>query len=201
MQRSSYNRLFIKLSLSGDAMGTGPWHDVEELYTNIKVTTDTSDLDQIINMDWGDAEINQIMSPLVKRAKKYKSQIEKGAEKGVKELADRDRSLQELALALHGNIFSGKLIQNIKVKEISKREYNIGPNVAHFYPLCIEFGRGPVYPIRFGFLHWTTLGGEEVYAKKAGPSEPYPFVKPAFEDIDREAESVIMRCIGDVANR
>ena len=181
-------------------MGTGPWHDVEELYTIVEGQAETSDLDEIIQFDWGDAEITDVMQPLVDIARGYKEGIEKGLERGLFELADRDRSLQELTLGLHGNVASMQLVQNIKVKNETDTQYLVGADVAHFYPLCIEFGRGPVYPINYPLLHYYTLSGVEVWAKSSRPYEAHPFVEPAYEDIVANAEEIVMRCIVDATN-
>lgn len=181
-------------------MGTGEWHDVEELYTIVEGHTDTSDLDLIINFDWGDSEIVEVMQPLVDIAKSYKEGIEAGLEQGIFELADRDRSLQELTLGLHGNIASMTLVQSIEVREMGDTSYLIGANVPHFYPLCIEFGRGPVYPINFKYLHYFTLSGVEIFSKYSSPYEAHPFVEPAFEDTVNNAEEIVMRCIANATN-
>ena len=180
-------------------MGTGPWHDVEELYTDVRVVTEFDTLDLIIDFDWGNDELASTMSPLVDMAKEIKKVYENGVKQGIEEIADKNRSWQELAIAVNGNIASGALINNIKTRKIDDFEYLIGPNIAHFYPLCIEFGRGDVYPINFKYLHYFTLSGVEVFSKHSKPSRPYPFVEPAFEKTVQEAEEIMKRCI-DNAN-
>ena len=181
-------------------MGTGEWHDVEELYTIVEGHTDTSDLDLIINFDWGDSEINDVMQPLVDIAKSYKEGVESGLKQSIFELADRDRALQELTLGLHGNVASMQLVQNIAIRKDADDVYLIGANVAHFYPLCIEFGRGHVEPVEKEWLHYYTQSGVEIFSKYSRPYEAHPFVEPAFEDIVSNAEEIVMRCIGDATN-
>lgn len=180
-------------------MGTGEWHDVEELYVDVRVVTELDDLDLIANFDWGDGDLASAMQPLSDMAKSIKTVIENGARQGAYEISDTTRSFQELAIARNGNIASGALISNITTRKIDEWEYLIGPNVAHFYPLCIEFGRGDVYPINFKYLHYYTLSGVEVFSKHSNPSRPYPFVKPSFEETIRNAEEIMRRCI-DNAN-
>ena len=78
------------------------------------------------------------------------------------------------------NISTGSLLASIQVleKDTKKHEHTIGSD--EFYAHYIEYGRGPVYPINKEFLHWKDkTTGEDVFAKKAGPSEPNPFLEPA----------------------
>ena len=180
-------------------MGTGEWHNVEELYSIINVKVDTPDLDIIINFDFGD--IDAEMQPYKDLVKFYKNRIEEGAKQGAKDIAERNKSMQELAIARNGNIASGTLLNNIEIrKQGSDYEYMMGPNVAHFYPLCIEFGRGDVYPINYKFLHFFTLSGVEVFTKHSSPSRPYPFVQPAFEDMISNAKELIEEAIANATN-
>ena len=173
-------------------------HEMEELYSLIEVKVDTSDLDNIIEFDWGSAEASDLMKPLTDIAEHYKKAYEKAGDDGALEIADRLRSLQELAIGLHGNIASGNLLNSITVAKKGEG-YFVGTDIAHFYPLCIEFGRGDVYPINYEYLHYFTLSGVEVFSKHSRPSEPYPFVEPAFKTTMGEVEEILMRCI-DNAN-
>lgn len=181
-------------------MGTGEWHNVEELYTTVSVSSDTPDLDQIIEFNWGDSEISDLMSPLIEWAEEIRRGIEEGTIRGGELVADRDRSLQELTLGLHGNVASMALVQSITVKEAGDNQYLIGANVSHFYPLCIEFGRGHVEPVNVEWLHYFTLSGVEIWSKYSRPYEAHPFVEPAYEDIVSNAEEIVMRCVVDALN-
>lgn len=175
-------------------------HEMEELYTDISIHTDTTDLDAIIGFDWGSPELDEAMSPLVDFAKEIRNEIETASSETVKVLADRLRSLQELRIALNGNIAKGNLINSIKVEPISENEYFVGTDIAHFYPLCIEYGRGDVYPINFKYLHYFTLSGVEVFSKHSKPSKPYPFVAPSFESVVSDVESVFGGCLDNASN-
>ena len=87
------------------------------------------------------------------------------------------------------NIFAKRGI--IEVEEKSETNYIIGTNITHFYPLCVEFGRGEVRPIRAKALHWFTLSGTEIFSQYSSPAPPRPFVKPAFEETNNRAVDIV----------
>ena len=163
----------------------GTW---EQLDTEVDVETDTSELDQLISFFKGDP----LFAPGVSIAERYKKGIVEGSKKGAYQVADLNRSFQELAIAMHGNLGSPpKLIHSIKVEKKTETNYLVGTNIAHFYPLCVEYGRKEVRPILAKALRWETPSGKIVFAKKSKASKPYPFVKPAFEQTSREVTDVI----------
>ena len=163
----------------------GTW---EQLDTEVDVDIDTSELDQLIQFFKGDP----LYAPGVTIAENYKKGIVDGSKAGAYKIADLNRSFQELALAMHSNLGNPpKLIHSIKVEKKSDTNYLVGTNIAHFYPLCVEYGRDEVRPKNAKVLHWTTLGGKDVFAMRSPPSKPYPFVKPAFEQTSREVKDIM----------
>lgn len=163
----------------------GSW---EQLDTEVDVQTDTSELDQLINFFKDDP----CFAPGVEIAERFKKGIIEGSKKGAYEVADLNRSFQELAIAMHANLGSPpKLINSIKVEKKTETNYLVGTTIAHFYPLCVEYGRREVRPVKAKALRWETLSGKVVFAKKSKASKPYPFVKPAFEQTSREVSDVI----------
>ena len=163
----------------------GAW---DELDTEVDVDVDTSELDQLIDFFKEDPAF----APGVKIAEKFKKGIEKGSKKGAYEVAEFNRSMQELAIAMHGNLGSPpKLINSIKVEKKNETSYLVGTTIAHFYPLCVEYGRREVRPVKAKALRWETPSGKIVFAKKSKASKPYPFVKPAFEQTSREVKDII----------
>ena len=50
-----------------------------------------------------------------------------------------------------------------------------------FYAKFVEYGRGPVRPVRAKVLHW-----DGVFTKYAGPAAPRPFIRPAAATIAGE---------------
>lgn len=179
-------------------------HSMKDLETKIKVVSDHSELDFILNHDWYsyNEEIGQAMEVITEITQMFKDNIEAGIEFGTELIADRDRSMQEYYLARNSNLASMQLINNIIFEEMGKNEYIIGPDVGHFYPLCVEYGRKEVRPVNpnVKFLRWETLSGVVVYSKYSSATEPSPFMAPAFEDMVNNAEEILRRSIDSYTN-
>ena len=166
----------------------GAW---DELDTNVNVIVDTSQLDALIDL-LGD---NPVFKPAVDIAEKFKKGIQEGSKEGASKIANRIKSLQELMIAGNGSIFNGDLLKSIEIEEEGDYSYVVGTNIEHFYPLCVEFGRSEVRPIRAKVLHWFTLSGDEVFSKYSSPAPPRPFVKPAFEETNNRAVDIVKEAI------
>ena len=166
----------------------GTW---DELDTHVNVTLDTSELDDLIDFLGED----QVFTPAIKIAERYKKGIEDGAKEGAKTIAKRVKSLQELAIATNATMASMNLLNSIEIEEQSDTSYLVGTTITHFYPLCVEKGRGEVRPVNAKVLHWFTLSGNEVFSMYSSPAPPRPFVKPAYEQASSEAEDIVKVCI------
>ena len=77
------------------------------------------------------------------------------------------------------NIDSGTLLSSIRILEEGNDFIIIGTDVD--YAGYIEYGRGPVRPLKEGgWLHWIDkTTGKDVFAKFANAVEPSPFMDPA----------------------
>jgi len=77
------------------------------------------------------------------------------------------------------NISSGNLLSSIMILEEDDNEILIGTREE--YAGYIEYGRGPVRPLKEGgWLHWIDkTTGKDVFAKFANATEPQPFMEPA----------------------
>ena len=169
----------------------GNW---SELDTEINVSLDTTELDELIQFLEGDP----IFKPAVEIAERYKKGLEDGSKIGARKIAETDKSLQELAIATNATFTtanSGGLLRSIEIEDESDTSYVVGTNIAHFYPLCVEFGRSEVRPIRAKVLHWFTLSGDEVFSKYSSPAPPRPFVKPAYEETNNRAVDIVKEAI------
>ena len=176
----------------------GTW---EELDTEINTTVDTADIDDIIGrLEAETGLIGEAFEPAVSLLSGLKKDVETGSEKGTEELADRARSLQELYIAMNGSIAKGQLINSIDKTYVGENHYLVGTIIEHFYPLCIEKGRGAVRPVRAKALHYFTLDGVEVFSQYSSPTEPKPYVEPAYENVLNEVEDTIWRAIADATN-
>ena len=92
-----------------------------------------------------------------------------------------------------------KVWSNCKVfySSIGDYSYVVGTNIEHFYPLCVEKGRGEVKPINAPFLQWQNLDGSWVRTHYSRPAKPRPFVKPTYETIKSEAIDIVKEEIYD----
>lgn len=77
------------------------------------------------------------------------------------------------------NINTGDLLSSIMILEENDNEIIIGTK--NDYASYIEYGRGPVRPLKEGgWLHWIDKSsGKDVFAKFANATEPSPFMEPA----------------------
>ena len=77
------------------------------------------------------------------------------------------------------NINSGTLLSSIMILEENDNEIIIGTR--NDYASYIEYGRGPVRPLKEGgWLHWIDKSsGKDVFAKFANATEASPFLEPA----------------------
>ena len=77
------------------------------------------------------------------------------------------------------NINTGDLLSSIMILEENDNEIIIGTRSE--YAGYIEYGRGPVRPLKEGgWLHWIDKSsGKDVFAKFANATEPSPFMEPA----------------------
>ena len=77
------------------------------------------------------------------------------------------------------NIDSGHLLSSIRILEETDDYIILGTDVE--YAAYIEYGRGPVRPLKEGgWLHWIDKSsGKDVFAKFANATEPSPFMEPA----------------------
>lgn len=172
--------------------------NTDELLTIVRVEADTSDLDLIINSFGGtsgaDPAVQEVMSGFVELASEIKNGVEKGCDLGVVDVSERLKSLQELYIGLNGSIHEGKLINSIDMVSTADNVFLVGTDIIHFYPLCVEKGRGAVRPIQYDFLHFV-IDGKHIYTKYSRPTVPRPFVQPAVQTVDGEAEDIVWRDI------
>lgn len=83
-------------------------------------------------------------------------------------------------LANHRNVDTGGLMGSIKIFESGKDYIVVGTDAPHAG--FIEFGRGPIKPVRATVLRFfDKKKGKLIFTKYVGPTEPMPFMQPAAE--------------------
>lgn len=169
----------------------GAWDELDtDVIVNIE---DLSELDELINYTNGKeyyADINEFI-------RKIKAGLEVGAEYGAQTVAYKGKSMQERLIAQQSQR-SGALMGSIEVEQHDRFQYTFGTTIEHFYPLCIENGRGEVHPINYGYIQWQNPDGSWVRLNEprfAGPAAAKPFVQPTYEQLRNEAEEIVWRNI------
>jgi len=83
-------------------------------------------------------------------------------------------------LAKNQNIDTGGLLGSIRIFDSGSDYIIVGTDAPHAG--YIEFGRGPVRPVRAKVLrYFDKKTGKLVFTKYVGPTEPMPFLQPAVE--------------------
>ena len=165
----------------------GAW---SELDTEISVDVETTDLDNIINMD---DPYGIIKDEVYVRAQNIKENIVQGSKNGVKTLANFNRSQQEQIIAMVCDNPSGMLASSINDEMLDEFTYLIGTIIKHIYPLSVEKGRKgfSVKPPRKALAFY--IGGELIFRKSVGPAKPRPFVAPAYDRTLHITDEVMRR--------
>lgn len=153
----------------------GAW---EELDTEISVELDFSDLDELVSEFAGD----EVFSDLSNYVEKLKTGWDKGSQKAVAELSNRNRSFQELYINRNCKNPSGMFASSITVIENSNYSYTIGTIINEIYPMSIEFGHREIVPVNAKALAFYSDSGELIFRKRVSSTNPRPFVAPAYED-------------------
>lgn len=170
----------------------GAW---EQLDTEIGIEMELDELEKAINSCDGDY-FDDVVEYLIE----VKENIEKGSQEAVHLLATNNRSFQQQLLSdlsLHPYA-TGALSSSIVEEQLDEYSWLIGTTITHFYPLTVEYGRNEIRPVNAKVLFFYSLSGEPVFTKYVRPSEPKPFVAPAYENTLNEAENVVIECIGKV---
>ena len=90
------------------------------------------------------------------------------------------------------NINSGTLLSSIMILDEGDDYIIVGTR--EDYAGYIEYGRGPVRPLKEGgWLHWIDKSsGKDVFAKFANATEPMPFMEPAVIGITSDFPQVFI---------
>ena len=164
----------------------GTW---DELDTELLVSNDTSALDDIIEACNSDSDFADIFEPALKIAEGLKPAIDDGSKEGIHIIAERlmnreSRYASDKQHRAKDSQASGLLASSIQVEAYSEYQYIVGTNLQHFYPLCVEYGRGEVHPIPpKKRLRFYGKDGYLIYPLFTSEAQPYPFVQPAYDEV------------------
>ena len=175
----------------------GAW---DELDTEISVEVDTTELEDLKFL-LETEDIDGIFDGAVDYVDKLITGFHEGSQEGVQDIAERNRSFQDQIISEVCDNPSGMLASSIYAEEVDEYTYLVGTTINHIYPMALEFGRGPVYPIRAKALAFYAPSGELVFRKSAGPARPRPFVAPAFDRTSQIAEEIMLRKVNIAINR
>ena len=161
----------------------GAW---EELDTEISAELDLTELDNLLNMN----DEYGIFEPIQKVVGDIKTRFTEGTKKAVSELAKKNKSFQEKWINKNCKNPSGMLASSIDI-EGNDFSLIVGTRINHIYPMSIEYGHTDIYPIKAMALafYWE---GELIFRKHVNPTDPRPFVAPAYDDTEYIAETMLI---------
>ncbi len=166
----------------------------KDLSTTVNVEMESERLDSTISF----CESNPIFSEIGELLSNLKQDVNQACVDGAKEIAEDNKSLQELMIQTNGSIITGGLINSIKLTQNNDMSWTILPEAD--YAEYVEYGRGEVRPSSAKALHFFDHG-VEVFTKYSGPATPKPFVEPAFTGGTLERGlSILEGCINNVIN-
>lgn len=166
----------------------GAW---KELDTLIEVENDFTDLDNIlsINDEYG------IFDPVKEEIQDLKNKIDDGSKRAVYELAKKNVSFQEKWINNNCKNPSGILASSIDYTG-DDYSYITGTRINHIYPMSVEYGHTDIYPIHAKALAFYDDSGELIFRKHVKPTNPRPFVAPAYDDAVQITEEIMLLEIG-----
>lgn len=86
------------------------------------------------------------------------------------------------------SVNTGTLLGSVNILEEQKHKIIVGSRI--FYAGIVEFGRGPVFPVKGQALKFMSKDGNQVMVKSVGPAEPKPYLQPAVEKHTRLFQGV-----------
>ena len=99
------------------------------------------------------------------------------------------------------NINTGDLLTSIRILDEGDDYIIVGTDSD--YASYIEYGRGPVRPLKEGgWLHWIDKSsGKDVFAKFANAIEPMPFMEPAVVSMTKDFTQLYIGATEDMIDK
>ena len=169
---------------------------------NVKVTDD--ELDKSIDLLNNDKILSVAGDEVLERLNTAKNELENLGHEVAKSIGETQKSYQERFIQMNGTIRTGMMLNSTEITEDGTGTVHVGNTASSIdgfpYPLAIEHGRGPVYPINAKVLRWFGDGGEPVFRRSAGPAKARPFVAPSQEytldDVDKIVDEYMKNIFG-----
>lgn len=160
----------------------GNW---DELDVELLVANDVSALDDLIDVCNADSDFADIFEPAIRMAEGFKEAVDEGSKLGIQITAEKlkDKESRHASNPSEHPNAQGLLASSIQIEAYSEYQYIVGTSITHFYPLCVEFGRGEVHPIPPNTrLRFYGKDGYLIYPLMSKEAPARPFVQPAFDE-------------------
>ena len=171
---------------------------------NVKVTDES--LEKAISTFEDDKILSVAGTDVLNQLLKAKDDLESAGHEVAKSIGETQKSYQEQFIRMNQSVKTGMMLNSTEITEDGMGTVHIGNTASSVdgfpYPLSIEYGRGPVYPVDKKVLRWFGDNGEPIFRKSAGPAKAKPFVEPSqentLEDVDKIVDEFMKNVFGGI---
>ena len=177
---------------------------IPEITTTWNVQVTDEQLEESIDLLQNDKILSVAGEEVLERLLTAKNNLENLGHEVAKSIGETQKSYQEQFIQMNGTIKTGMMLNSTEITEDGMGTVHVGNTASSVdgfpYPLAIETGRGPVYPINAKVLRWFDDGGNPVFARSVGPAKARPFVAPSQEytldDVDKIVDEYMNNIFG-----
>lgn len=167
---------------------------IPEITTTWNVTVHDDRLEDAIDTFNNDQILSSAGADVLARLESAKAELENLGHQVAHAIGETQKSYQEQYIRMNGTVKTGMMLNSVEITEDGMGTVHVGNTASSVegfpYPLAIETGRGPVYPINRKVLRWFN-GGKPVFAKSAGPAKARPFVEPSQSSTMEDVEKIV----------
>ena len=179
---------------------------IPDLTTTWNVNIKSDDIDEAIETIQSSPILSVAGDDVLQRLTNAKSELEGLATPVSQAIAETQKSYQEQFIRMNQSVKTGMMLNSTEITEDGMGTVHIGNTASSVdgfpYPLSIEYGRGPVYPVEKKVLRWFGDNGEPIFRKSAGPAKAKPFVEPSqentLEDVDKIVDEFMKNVFGGI---
>lgn len=173
---------------------------IPDLTTTWNVNIKSDDIDEAIETIQSSPILSVAGDDVLQRLTDAKSELEGLATPVAQALGETQKSYQEQFIQMNQSIQTGNMMESITLETEGEGVVHVGNTASSPegfpYPLSVEYGRGPVYPINKKVLRWFE-GGNPVFRKSAGPAKPRPFIEPSQSHTMSDVERIVDETLGN----